>query len=281
MSFDPMGGGIGWKAKLLLPRTAISLPGLGCPKPAWVMFRDMSGNHRGLGAGDVVDTAAQLAAVARELAAHRSVPETLDGIVAAAAAQIPGADVVGLSYLERGRVVARAATDAVIDALDEVQTRLAEGPCFDTLVERCQIARIEDFADDDRWPKFAAEAVERGLRSGLSLRVHFESRTLGVLTALSRRAHAISSEDEQVAGLFVSHAAVALVGVDRLAQMDTAVRHRDTIGQAKGYLMASHGLTEDEAFATLVRYSQQHGVKLYDVARDLVGALTKDSGGAG
>ena len=49
-----------------------------------------------------------------------------------------------------------------------------------------------------------------------------------------------------------------------------ALASRDVIGQAKGILMARHGMTADQAFDDLRRASQRHGRKLGDVAADVV-----------
>jgi AmiR/NasT family two-component response regulator len=69
---------------------------------------------------------------------------------------------------------------------------------------------------------------------------------------------------------------MALGGIRREQQFNLAVRHRDVIGQAKGVLMAQHGLDEETAFATLVQYSQKTHMKLYDVAVKLLDSVTKE-----
>ena len=45
---------------------------------------------------------------------------------------------------------------------------------------------------------------------------------------------------------------------------------RDLIGQAKGIIMHAHRVTADEAFALLVRRSQETNTKLVDVAEAVV-----------
>lgn len=46
--------------------------------------------------------------------------------------------------------------------------------------------------------------------------------------------------------------------------------HRDIIGQAKGIIMESCGVTSHEAFDLLTKLSQQTNTPLYEVARKLV-----------
>ncbi|HVW35307.1 MAG TPA: ANTAR domain-containing protein, partial [Acidimicrobiia bacterium] len=49
-----------------------------------------------------------------------------------------------------------------------------------------------------------------------------------------------------------------------------ALESRDTIGQAKGILMARRGCTADAAFEALRRVSQQRNVKLRAIAEQVV-----------
>jgi AmiR/NasT family two-component response regulator len=104
-----------------------------------------------------------------------------------------------------------------------------------------------------------------------------DSATLGNLSLFANEVDAFDESSVTVGGLYAAHAAVALSGIRREHQFDEAVRSRDIIGQAKGVLMAQHNLDEDTAFATLVRFSQQHHVKLYDVACQLLDSLHSGS----
>lgn len=57
-----------------------------------------------------------------------------------------------------------------------------------------------------------------------------------------------------------------------IEQLQNAIRTRDVIGQAKGILMATGAITEEEAFTILVRASQRENRKLHDVAADVTKA---------
>ena len=55
-----------------------------------------------------------------------------------------------------------------------------------------------------------------------------------------------------------------------IAQLRTALAHRDTIGMAKGLLMERYDVDADAAFAILRRTSQRSNTKLAKVAAELV-----------
>ncbi len=104
----------------------------------------------------------------------------------------------------------------------------------------------------------------------LSFQLYVEGDNLGALNLYSRHAGAFDDESEHVGLLFAAHAAVAYSAVRRQAGLARSVATRQLIGQAEGMLMERHKLTADEAFAMLVRVSQNGNVKLRDVAEQLV-----------
>ena len=63
---------------------------------------------------------------------------------------------------------------------------------------------------------------------------------------------------------------IGLHPATEIAQLRTAVEHRDTIGMAKGLLMDRYDVYADAAFAILRRTSQRSNTKLIKVATELV-----------
>jgi AmiR/NasT family two-component response regulator len=56
----------------------------------------------------------------------------------------------------------------------------------------------------------------------------------------------------------------------REARFQEAVDGRTRIGQAQGILMSMYQVSAEQAFAVLVRYSQQRNVKLRAVAEEVI-----------
>lgn len=64
----------------------------------------------------------------------------------------------------------------------------------------------------------------------------------------------------------------------KIEQLEQALLTRDMIGQAKGILMERHRITAEQAFAVLVRTSQDSNTKLINVVGRLVHTGAIDSG---
>ncbi|MFC3687960.1 GAF and ANTAR domain-containing protein [Aquipuribacter hungaricus] len=211
-----------------------------------------------------------LTRVARTLEGSGTPAATLDGIVGAAVALVPGVDEASISLvLGRRRIVSEAATGPLPRAVDQLQAETGEGPCVDAAYEQ-ETVRVADMATEQRWPLFAARAAEAGARGMLSVQLFVSGDDLGALNLYSHAADAFDDESEHVGLMVASHAAIAYASVRRQAQLSEAVSSRLVIGQAQGMLMERYGLDDGQAFALLVRASRTTNDKLRVVARRLV-----------
>lgn len=216
--------------------------------------------------------------VARSLEPEPDVERTVRNIVSAVSASVPGAEHVGVSLLEDGRIRSVAPSSALVARLDEIQHELSDGPCVDATFSG-QVYRTGDIIADGRWPSFGQAAADLGITSMLAVRLFTANTLLGALNLYSTRADAFDSDTEHLTELFAAHAAVALVGANRQAQLRAALNARDVIGMAKGILMQRHGLDEDRAFGMLIQASQHANMKLREVAQWLVTECCEDHPG--
>jgi GAF domain-containing protein len=220
-----------------------------------------------LGAPD--DVAAVMSSVARSLEAEDGVDETLRAITQAAVDTIPGVDWASITLVTESReVTVRAATDPLVKQIDEVQNATREGPCLEALWGAANV-RVDDIAQDPRWPTWREKVVGLGAHSMLCFKL-FASERLGALNLYAAELGQFDDESENIGVLFAAHAAVALASATEIDQLRAAVSTRDVIGQAKGILMERHKLTADEAFRLLVRASQESHIKLRDVAERVI-----------
>jgi len=217
------------------------------------------------------DIGQALAAAARSINHSQSLDETLQAIVHVARESVPGFEAVGISTMRRnGKAVTRAATGDLVHRLDALQYELGEGPCVDTLRGATMVC-VPDIRHEQRWPRYVPAAVALGLRSQLGVKLHLDDRgTIGGLNLYSTGSDDVSPEAEAIAELFAAHAAIALGNASERETLNEALQSRKVIGQAIGILMERYEMSEERAFAFLVRASSHANIKLRDIAQELV-----------
>jgi GAF domain-containing protein len=215
----------------------------------------------------------QLAEVLGDLAvdmqSHKHSDAVLRIIVAAAIDVVPGASWAGISRVHRRTVIAEVPSDPIVAELDQLQTKLGDGPALSALHDRHTLF-IKDLTEETRWPDFVAAATRLGVRCMLSFRLSVIGESFGTLNLYGAAPESLTQDSIATGEILAQHAAVALADASAEEQMHSALASRDVIGQAKGILMHRDNLTGHQAFAVLTRASQETNVKLVDVARWLV-----------
>ncbi|GAA4778587.1 GAF and ANTAR domain-containing protein [Actinomycetospora chlora] len=232
--------------------------------------------------GQVEQLVVALRGAARTLLDRRTIrdlQQTLSEIVSAAVETVPGAVAGGISVTEDGIVDSRNPTSRGISELDRLQSELHEGPCVTALESPAGdgVVIADDLAgaDAERWPRFAPAAVAAGYRSVLSTQLVTNGSSRAALNLYATDPGVFDLEARVTAGLFAAQAAMLLYGSEQVVHLGRAVDSRDVIGQAKGVLMERFSVDETEAFRMLVESSQGTNLKLVDVARWLVGEVTR------
>jgi AmiR/NasT family two-component response regulator len=121
-----------------------------------------------------------------------------------------------------------------------------------------------------------------GVRAYLCAPLILSTEQVGALNVYGFRENAFGQLDEALLRL-VTTAASAVIGNARqymrmrdiADNLGVAMASRAEIEQAKGVLMAVHGITAAEAFDKLVTQSQHTNTKLATVARNLLASLRK------
>ena len=223
-------------------------------------------------AGAVSDSA--LAEAARRVADNPDVRKALQSVVDLAIESC-GCERASVTLVRADGVVETAASsDSLVEKADELQYRLDEGPCL-RAAEQGGAYLILDTATDPRWPRWGPAVAELGLESVLSLNLFTDHRVLGALNLYYPSRDDFAEDEVEVARVVAAHASVALARLRAEQDLWRAIDSRHLIGQAQGILMERFGLPPEKAFAVLRRYSQQHNIKLHDIASTLVntGAL--------
>ena len=224
---------------------------------------------------EVVPLQAALRGLAEMLLGDQEPEEVLASVTSLAADALAGCAAASVSLVRNGRPATTVCSADIARAVDHSQYDNHEGPCL-CAIESAEIIRVDSFADDGRWPAFAKEAVEQGVMSCLAYPLQVGTEVLGALNLYSLRPGAFVGAERDGA-VFARQAsitltnAVAMRRAQELAQqLAVALENRDVIGQAKGIIMASEGVSPDEAFDVLRRASQREHRKLHDIAREMV-----------
>ncbi len=201
-----------------------------------------------------------------------TVPAAHDEVGAAALTllmlTVPGAAHAGVLIEREGEVVRHG--DGLVEALDELQTELGEGPGLQTTGLGTPVL-IGDLArEDGRWPRFVPRALALGARGVVAVPVRAGRVPVGRVDVVATEVDVLTDVSLEVAVLVAAHLSATVTAQAQVDQLAVAVRSRDLIGQAKGMLMERHGLDADRAFEVLVRYSRSGNTKLRDVAGTLV-----------
>ncbi|MER7456854.1 GAF and ANTAR domain-containing protein [Micromonospora sp. NPDC126480] len=194
---------------------------------------------------------------------------------------VPGCDEVSVTLLRGESPTSVAYSSSLARQLDEWQYEQGRGPCLDASVSGDPL-NLPDLATEDRWADWAARARAAGVGSSLSIGLPIQEAVVGTLNMYGARPGAFDADGIELAKTFAAYAAVALANAHlyestaTLAQqMQEAMANRAVIEQAKGIVMGERRCTSEEAFALLVKISQDTNRKVRDVAAALVEQATR------
>jgi len=236
------------------------------------MDRDVVSDRAHLEAGSVAPRLdpQEFADLALTLRAAHTVEQTADQVVEHALTAL-GADHGGIVLLLGGRRPQTVAPSSdLVVALDRAQFELQDGPSYDD-GWRDRTVASQSLEQDPRWPAWACVAGRHGIAALLAAQLTgSDNGHLGALNLYWDTEVTFTTDDLAYVSIFATHAAVALAASVQQVQLNTALDTRKVIGQAQGILMERHRLSTEQAFEVLRRYSQDHNLKLRDVARELV-----------
>ncbi|MFD1051911.1 ANTAR domain-containing response regulator, partial [Kibdelosporangium lantanae] len=135
-------------------------------------------------------------------------------------------------------------------------------------------------------PEFVASAKHFGVRSYLASPLRVDEQLAGAINLFGFEDHGFREVDSKLLELYATVVTFGLRTNRRYREtreladhLETAMRSRAVIEQAKGILMAIHKITDEQAMERLIARSQRANIKLRDVAADFVRSMSTDSGG--
>jgi GAF domain-containing protein len=223
-----------------------------------------------------MEEAAAYAALSRVGVSGRPLEKTLGEVAVLAQRALPERPEASVTLLNEDRAHTAAFSGDVALRLDERQYDDGYGPCLDAAVSGGTVQVAMDDADGP-YPDFRQLARREGVTHSLSVGIPAAGRTIGALNLYASAGQAFTVDSTRIAGTFAGFAGMALATVGRYAdaaavaaQLQQALASRAVISQAQGVLMAELHCSAEQAFATLIRLSQQQGVKLHQAAQSVV-----------
>jgi GAF domain-containing protein len=205
--------------------------------------------------------------------------EFLDGLVEAAAAVLSGghSEILASVVLLRPRTKATiAGTGQTARRLADIQCRFDDGPCMKAAMTG-STAGVEDSGADAVFPLYGSAALQKGIRSALSVPIRLEGPEKAVITYYSRRPGAFPEEKVELAERFAGEASTPLRLAIRLARLTNRAEHlaaamesRTTIDLAAGVIMSQNRCSQDEAIEILRAASTARNMKLRDLALNVL-----------
>ena len=204
-----------------------------------------------------------------------SVHSVLELVVSLAQQALPG-NAAGVTLIEDGKSHTAVHSDEIVRQADDLMYRFGEGPCLSTL-ETGVPYRIDSMGDETRWPRWAPALHALGVNSSITVPLRVRERVIGAMKVYSGTVGVYTEGDVGRLEAYADRAAIVLGNLVEFQdtrklteQLREGLKTRQTIGQATGILMEREAVDAETAFAMIRQASQNHNIKLRDIAAELV-----------
>jgi hypothetical protein len=162
-------------------------------------------------------------------------------------------DWAGVTAQFAGSAFTAASTDRRVMVVDEGQYGQGDGPCLQAMrTDRPVSMTSEQVAD--RWPILADAARDAGVRAFHAEPLHARQRPVGCLNMYSATSGGLQDPDPDLLMVLreyldrgLTDYSAAQPGEPDAYRLQQALRIRFTVNQAVGVLMATHGITAEQA----------------------------------
>lgn len=169
-----------------------------------------------------------------------------------------------------------SSSDDTLKHLEDLQIELDEGPCLQAY-RRVERVMATDLRDDERFPTFGPRAVEAGMLAVFSYPLQYEEQVFGALNLYRKEPGSLDEHQEELGAAFSDVSTLYLMhGSDDERreqlniQLQGALDSRVIIEQAKGFIAAMCDTSAAEGFELLRGYARGNGLRLREVARQVV-----------
>jgi GAF domain-containing protein len=218
----------------------------------------------------------RVAEVAQLLEADEVPDDVLRRLTALAAELVPGGTAAAVTVAMAGGALTYAASDQRLEELHRLQFDRDDGPVAETLRHN-EPRRVDDTAAERRWPEFCRAAAGAGFASCLVLPLRTDRQPAGAIALYGPEPDVFRGAAHDVALLVAAQGGAAVHNATlyrtcrrMVDNLHAGLESRAVIEQAKGVLHAELGVSPDEAFRLLSRYSQNTNQRVRKISAGLV-----------
>jgi GAF domain-containing protein len=174
-----------------------------------------------------------------------------------------------------------ASSSDTMRLLELFKLQAQEGPCLECYRQGTPVLNRPLIAIDERWPRFATEALAAGYRTVHALPMRLRGAVIGALNMFHTDTGDMLQADVDAAQALADLATIAILQHRAASQaqvvneqLNLALNSRIVIEQAKGVLAERESVDMARAFAMLRNHARNHNRRLADVAESVIsGAL--------
>jgi GAF domain-containing protein len=182
----------------------------------------------------------------------------------------------------RGELRVAASTNEAARQQELFQIQNDQGPCLDCF-RTGQPVSADLAGQGQRWPRFAAAAMQHGFRTVEALPMRLRDQVIGALNLFRAAPGPFDQADLRLGQAFADVATIGLLHERNVRRSETvaeqlqaALNSRVVIEQAKGKLAERLGMDMDLAFAMLRDHARNSNQRLTDVARNFITSGSAD-----
>lgn len=215
--------------------------------------------------------------VAQLLKADEAPDEALLRLTRMAVDLVPGSTAAEVTVAAGGRALNFAGSHRRLDELHRLQfDEVGDGPVLEALRHN-EPRRVDDTRGESRWPAFCRAACAAGFFSCLALPLRTDRRPAGAIVLYGPEPELFRGVAHDIALLFAAQGGTAVRNASlyracrrMVDDLHGGLESRAVIEQAKGIIHADLGVTTDEAFHLLSKFSQNANQRVRKVCADVV-----------
>lgn len=194
-------------------------------------------------------------------------------LVVVVTAQVMGSNICSLMLIDEkaGELVIRATQSVSEEYNKKPPLKLGEGIAGKVAKEN-QPMTIKDVTKEKEY-KYGNIAKKEGLCSLLCVPLALKGKVIGVINCYTPSPHDFTETETDVLTSIANQAAVAIENTELLVKsrvIQEELEARKRIERAKGILMKEEGLTEEEAYLKLQKFSMDRRKTMREVAEAII-----------